>query len=288
MNRAVRAARAIRSASPGANQCGCLAEGLAAGGAGGEAVVIGAAKVEIIRQVARRGVHLLLVFRPRVETHQAAADEAGWVHAARSPARRSCRRPRRRNCENPGCLRRRRDRRRSACARPCRHRARRRLAALAGRPRRPACCWSRRDPATRIAYVSSEVEILDLGGSKLGGKRRGIEQGDRADAALAPQLIFIQVVDAVPQRGDRAHAGDDDSTSHGKSTSRPHASLEPWGYRVHPQGSKTRPLAVRPSERTTTAPHCPMSVKLSLRKYGLVTRRSPLVTATGQSSAGVR
>src|SRR5262249_18514956 len=75
--------------------------------------------------------------------------------------------------------------------------------------------------------VAGEVEVPDLGRDprREGG---GVEAGDRPDAAGAGQLRAEEPLDGVPQRGDDAHAGDDDAPHAGSPLA---SSPLPWGER---------------------------------------------------------
>src|SRR5581483_3852249 len=88
-------------------------------------------------------------------------------------------------------------------------------------------------PKLRLADVAAEVEVLHLRGEarREGG---GVEVRDRPDAAATLQLGAEQLLDHIAQRGDHAHAGDDDA---------PHA---------------TTPTASAPSPRTAPG-RCPWS-----------------------------
>ena len=70
-------------------------------------------------------------------------------------------------------------------------------------------------PAAGVGHEAAEVEILDLGG-EVRRKALGVEAADRPDAAAAFQLGGEHGVHAVAQRRDRAHAGDDNASSHSK------------------------------------------------------------------------
>ena len=75
VDHAVRAAGEHEVGVAVADQLGRLADGLAAGGAGGQAVVVRAFEVEVVGEVGRRRVQLLLVLAAGVEALQAAAVE---------------------------------------------------------------------------------------------------------------------------------------------------------------------------------------------------------------------
>ena len=83
-------------------------------------------------------------------------------------------------------------------------------------------------PAAGVGDEAAKVEVLDLGG-ELRRKAVGVEAVDRPDAAAALQLGVVHGVHAVAQRRDRAHAGDDNSSSHnhvsGQMVSRSRASV---------------------------------------------------------------
>ena len=68
-------------------------------------------------------------------------------------------------------------------------------------------------PAAGVRHEAAEVEVLDLGG-ELRREAAGVEPADRPDAAAALHLGVEHRVHAVSQRRDRAHAGDDNSSSH--------------------------------------------------------------------------
>src|SRR5438874_6104159 len=80
MNHAVRAAREHAVGLANANQLARLAQGLAAGGTGGQAVVIGAFQVKIIGQMAWRRVQFLLELTAGVKPLKAAGGESGRVN----------------------------------------------------------------------------------------------------------------------------------------------------------------------------------------------------------------
>ena len=201
---------------------------------------------------------------------RAASNVRQAVPVERRPGRPCSRRPGRPRpmlqdqvAESPGCPRRSRGRRRSGV---------RSTLALSSRPASARACWA----AARanwvlsagvfeppgVADVLGQVEVLDLGGER-GREGAGVEVGDRPDAALALELVGEQLRDGVPQRGDRAHAGDDDATR-----------MHVCSYASH--------------RFTTTAPTWPMSVKFSFTAYGLVTCRTPSVwTWIGHSGSRV-
>src|SRR5438552_2621212 len=68
-------------------------------------------------------------------------------------------------------------------------------------------------PAVRILDVPGQVEIPHLRGD-LGREALGVKERDAADAATAFELVAVQLRHAVSERRDRAHAGDNNSSSH--------------------------------------------------------------------------
>ncbi len=83
MDHAVRAADQHQVGVAVANQLGCLADGLAAGGAGRQAVVIRPAQVEVCGQVRRRRVQFLFGLALGMKRRQAAALELRPYRTAR-------------------------------------------------------------------------------------------------------------------------------------------------------------------------------------------------------------
>src|SRR5262249_44818008 len=90
-----------------------------------------------------------------------------------------------------------------------------------------------------------------------GRERRSVEARDEAHAAAPRDEGAEQLVHAVTQRCDGAHAGDNDAAAHAPS-----------------------------QRRQTTAAHWPNSVQPTFRKYGRPTRRGSRDTATGHSGSG--
>ena len=68
-------------------------------------------------------------------------------------------------------------------------------------------------PALGFGYPTTQIEVLDLGGER-GRKAPGIEVTDRSHAVASFHQGGKHLRHAVPQRGDGAHAGDNDSFSH--------------------------------------------------------------------------
>ena len=60
-------------------------------------------------------------------------------------------------------------------------------------------------------HVAHGIEVFDFAGHGA-GKAGGIELGNGVDTALAGNDIGPVLVDAVAERGDNAHAGNDDSS----------------------------------------------------------------------------
>ena len=116
---------------------------------------------------------------------------------------------------------------------------------VTGRPASARACWAAAAAkqllapelahSLRIANVLAQIEILDLG-RELGRKRAGIEQRDRPDAAAAFELIAVEIVHGNAQRRDRAHAGDDNTSSHDQLLS---SSLPPLTREAHASHSAT-------------------------------------------------
>src|SRR5262249_23434768 len=69
-------------------------------------------------------------------------------------------------------------------------------------------------PALAVGHEVRQVEVLDLPGGR-GPEGGGVGAEAGPDAALAGQLRLEHLADAVAQRRDRPHAGDDDATFHG-------------------------------------------------------------------------
>src|SRR5438552_3260136 len=114
-------------------------------------------------------------------------------------------------------------------------------------------------PARRILHVPGQIKVLHLG-SELGGEAAGVEQRDRAYPAPSFHLAFKKILHAMAQGRDHAHTGNHNSSSHARLES-----LRWWGPKVVISNWPTpRHLTTL---RSTTAAHCPISVKPILRKW---------------------
>ena len=168
-----------------ADQFGRFADGLAAGGTGGQAVIVGPCEVEMGGQVAGGRVQLLLGLPAGVEIAAAPAGQTRPCPRRACPAR-NCGRSARSGYGSPGCPRRSPDKRRSGCGPPGIVQQAGIGQSLLGGGGRKLAVGPRVGPAAGIRDVPGQVEVLDLGG-KLGGKAAGVEERDRARRRSGPR-----------------------------------------------------------------------------------------------------
>ena len=195
-----------------ANHLGCLADGLAAGRAGGQAIKIRPLQVEIVREMGRGRVRLLFKLPVAVETAQSTAREQRRIDGT---------------LLRPVALGHQADQivkvldafaaaEVDAATRPVDLVVVKQVGVGQGLLRRrhgKAAVSAGIDKALGILDVAAQVEILHLGGEP-GRELAGVEQLDGADAALSFNLGTKQLLDTVSQRRDGAHSGYDNSPSH--------------------------------------------------------------------------
>src|ERR1700676_3027138 len=86
---------------------------------------------------------------------------------------------------------------------------------LLGRGRGKSSIGARVRPPLGVGHMGCQVKVLDLSGE--GGREAPrVEIRNGCDAALTFNLRAIQILDAMPERRDRAHTGNDDTSSHRK------------------------------------------------------------------------
>jgi hypothetical protein len=212
MDHAVRAAGQHEVGIAVADQLGSFPNGLAAGGAGGQAVVIRAQEIEIGSEMGGRRVQLLLELTPRVERAQTGPSKRRRIHVAalrlialahqgneiveilnpfsRAEVNSETRTVHLLVFEETGV----------------------RQGLLRGTCGEPAI-GARIGPPLRLAHVFAEVEALHLRRESC-RKSTGIEKLDGAHTASAFDLGLKQLVHAVSEGCDYSHAGDDDAFFH--------------------------------------------------------------------------
>ena len=209
MDHAVRTAGEHHVGLAAADHLGRLADRLAAGGTGGEAIHVRALGVELRRQIRGRHVRLLLELELRIEPLKPFADERAQVELA--VLQRGDHHPAEvRKILLPFA-------RAEIDAEPLRLDARR------ARPTRRSPAWQRRRRISCVARASPRCRVLetDLGhrpiadlGRDLRRKVAGVEERRAADARLAFLQIRPQLGHRRPKRRHAAHAGYYNASSH--------------------------------------------------------------------------
>ena len=239
VHHALRPARDHGVRVPGPDQLGRLAHRLRAGRARRQARGVRAVQGEQPGEAADGRVHLDLGLAPRVEGRPEGGDEPRRVGAAAGgPGRGDRRGPDERvevfrpladpevDADPPPVA-------------PALVQQPRVLEGLLRGPDREPRVRPAAGVPIRVLQVPPEVEARHLRGER-GGQRPRVEPGDRPDRRAPGRLGGEQLGDRVPQRGDDAHPGNDHPPPH------------------------VAPPRIHPHRRTTSAPHCPRSVAITL------------------------
>ena len=209
MDHAVRAAGEHDVGVAAADDLGRFADGLAAGGAGGEAVDVRALGVEHRRQVAGRHVRLLFQFDHRVQRFQACLDERGQVELSPCRALRHHVREADEILLAFAAAQVDAEARGIDCASSTPESSTACLAAPTAN-----CVWRPRYFQRSGSSPASAMSQFLHFGRDLGGKVAGVEERGVADARIAAQQRLPHFVDRVPQRRDAAQAGDHNTSFH--------------------------------------------------------------------------